>query len=189
MIVNASSKRSTRWSNGKPNARNSVSFQPAPRPRISRPPQISSIVEACLASSAGLWKSVHATSGPNSTRVVAAAMAASIVHASHGPRAGPVGPAVEEVLAEPDRVEAEVLDRPGHVEQLRPADLALDLGQLDADLERARPLSRPLAAAATSASSIARRWSGELPQHAPMIRAPASRISSACRPWSPGSAR
>ena len=32
MIVNASSNRSIRWSYGKPNARNSVSFQPAPEP-------------------------------------------------------------------------------------------------------------------------------------------------------------
>ena len=43
MIVNASSKRATRWSNGKPKARYSVSFQPAPRPRMKRPPLISSI--------------------------------------------------------------------------------------------------------------------------------------------------
>ena len=91
MIVKASSNRSIRWSNGKPKARNSVSFQPAPRPRIRRPPLISSIVDACFASSAGLWKFVQATSGPNSTRVVAAAMAAIEVHASHGPRDGRSG--------------------------------------------------------------------------------------------------
>ena len=36
-----------------------------------------------------------------------------------------------------NRVVAEVLDRPGHVEEFRPAHLALDLGQLDSDLERA----------------------------------------------------
>ena len=55
------------------------------------------------------------------------------------PRAagGRSSPAIEEVLADPDGVEAEVLDRPGHVEELGPADLALDLGELDADLERA----------------------------------------------------
>ena len=44
MIVNASSNRSTRWSNGIPKARNSVSFHPAPSPRMSRPPLISSMV-------------------------------------------------------------------------------------------------------------------------------------------------
>ena len=86
MIVNDSSNRSMRWSNGKPNARNSVSFQPAPSPSTKRPPLISSIVAACLASSAGLWKLVQATSGPNSTREVTAAMAPISVHASHGPR-------------------------------------------------------------------------------------------------------
>ena len=48
MIVNASSKRATRWSYGNPNARNSVSFQPAPRPSTSRPPAISSTVAGVL---------------------------------------------------------------------------------------------------------------------------------------------
>lgn len=90
MIVNASSKRVIRWSYGKPKARNSVSFQPAPRPRMSRPPLISSIVAACLARRAGLWKFVQATSGPISTRSVAAARAAISVQASHGPRGGTV---------------------------------------------------------------------------------------------------
>ncbi len=55
---------------------------------MRRPPLISSIVAAFLASMAGLWKLVDATSGPISTRSVAAASAASIDHASHGPRAG-----------------------------------------------------------------------------------------------------
>ena len=55
------------------------------------------------------------------------------------PRAAsrPILPAIEEVLADPHGVEPEVLDRAGHVEELGPADLALDLGELDADLERA----------------------------------------------------
>ncbi len=55
---------------------------------MNRPPLISSIVAACFASSAGLWKFVQATSGPNSTREVTAAMPAMSVHASQGPRAG-----------------------------------------------------------------------------------------------------
>ena len=84
-----------------------------------------------------------------------------------------VGPAIEEVLAEPDRVEAEVLDGPHQVEQLRPANLALDLGQLDPDLDRSCA-HRP-----ARATRIAARWSGVLPQQAPMIRAPASHISIA----------
>ncbi len=51
------------------------------------------------------------------------------------PTGRPVGPAVQQVLADPDRIEAEILDRADHVEQLGPADLALDFGELDADLE------------------------------------------------------
>ena len=47
-----------------------------------------------------------------------------------------VRPAIEQMLADPHGVETEVLDRADHVEQFRPADLALDLGELDADLER-----------------------------------------------------
>jgi hypothetical protein len=86
MIVKASSKRLIRWSNGKPKARYSVSFQPAPRPRINRPPLISSTVAACLASIAGAWKLVEATSGPRLIRLVEAAIAASIVQHSHDPR-------------------------------------------------------------------------------------------------------
>ena len=58
---------------------------------MNRPPLISSIVAACLARSAGLWKFVQATSGPSSIRVVVAAIAASSVQASHGPRAGRSG--------------------------------------------------------------------------------------------------
>jgi hypothetical protein len=84
MIVNPSN-RATR-SNGNPNARYSVSFQPTPRPRMSRPRLISSTVAAIFASIAGLWKLVHATSGPRAIRDVAAATAESDVHASHGPR-------------------------------------------------------------------------------------------------------
>ena len=55
------------------------------------------------------------------------------------PRAAsrPILPAIEEVLADPDGIEPEVLDRAGHVEELGPADFALDLGELDADFERA----------------------------------------------------
>ena len=41
--------------------------------------------------------------------------------------------AVEQVVAEPDRVEALLLGRAGHRGVLRPAGLVLDLGELDAD--------------------------------------------------------
>jgi hypothetical protein len=92
MISNASSKRATRWSNGIPNARNSASFQPVPRPRTKRPPEISSIAAAMRAIKPGGWKAVAATSGPSRTRAVEAASAASTVHASHGPRSGRPSP-------------------------------------------------------------------------------------------------
>ena len=88
MIVNASSNRDTRLSYENPNARYSVSFQPAPNPRIRRPPEISSIVAAFFAIIAGAWNDVAATSGPISTRSVTAASAASVDHASQGPRGG-----------------------------------------------------------------------------------------------------
>ena len=53
---------------------------------MSRPPLISSTVAAIFASIAGLWKLVHATSGPSAIRLVAAASPARVVQASHGPR-------------------------------------------------------------------------------------------------------
>ena len=87
MMVKASANRDTRRSKGKPKARYSVSFHPAPRPRIRRPPLISSTVEASFASMAGLWKLVQATRGPIAIRLVTAAIPANCVHASHGPRA------------------------------------------------------------------------------------------------------
>ena len=59
---------------------------PRPRPSVKRPPLTSPIVAAIFASTAGGWKPAHATSGPSRTRSVAAASAASSVHASHGPR-------------------------------------------------------------------------------------------------------
>ena len=49
---------------------------------MSRPWEIASTVAACLASIAGAWKAVEATSGPISTCSVTAAMAASVVQAS-----------------------------------------------------------------------------------------------------------
>ena len=72
-----------------PNASNSRRFQPDPSPSTKRPPLISSIVDAILASTAGGWKPAHATSGPSRTVLVAAASALSSVHASHGARSGP----------------------------------------------------------------------------------------------------
>ena len=50
MIVRASSKRLTRLSWANPKASNSTLFQPAPSPRIKRPPEISSTVAASIVS-------------------------------------------------------------------------------------------------------------------------------------------
>ena len=58
---------------------------------MSLPREIASTVAACFASIAGAWKAVDATSGPISTRWVTAAIAASVVHASYGPRVDPSG--------------------------------------------------------------------------------------------------
>jgi hypothetical protein len=62
------------------------------------------------------------------------------------PSRRPVTPSVEQMLAEPDRVVAQVLDRADHVEDLGPAHLALDLRQLDTDLERPRHGNLPFRA-------------------------------------------
>ena len=47
---------------------------------------------------------------------------------------------IQEVIADPDRVEPERLGAPGKRDVLGPADLALDLGELDSDLEWAAHL-------------------------------------------------
>ena len=52
------------------------------------------------------------------------------------PARRPARPAVEEVVAEPQRVEPDVLGGARHGPQFGPADLALDLRQLHADAER-----------------------------------------------------
>ena len=74
---------------------------------------------------------------PSRTRDVAAASAASCVQTSHGPRSGRPsrgragGRRATRSRSRPPR-------RPGDRAQLRPANLALDLGKLDADPERRR---------------------------------------------------
>ena len=77
---------------------------------------------------------MHATSGPISTRLVAWASAASDVHASHGPTA-PLGAPIEQVVADPHRIEADLFGHLADGELFWPAHGALDLGQLDPDLQ------------------------------------------------------
>ena len=61
-------------------------------PEHEAPAEISSTVAAIFAISPGGWKLAQATSGPSRTRSVTAASAASIVHASHGPRSSRPSP-------------------------------------------------------------------------------------------------
>ena len=60
-IRRPSSNASKRRSNGTPNAVNSGSFQPAPRPRMNRPPLTSSSVSAIFASRAGFRSGMAVT--------------------------------------------------------------------------------------------------------------------------------
>ena len=60
-----------------------------------------------------------------------------------GPRfPGPAGAiglvTVQEMVANPDGVEADLLTEPNHGRDFRPANLAFHLGQLEADLQRTR---------------------------------------------------
>ncbi len=88
---------------------------------------------AILASMAGAWKLVEATNGPSSIRSVDAARAASVVHTSHGPRGSDLE-LVQQMVAQPERVEPDLLGEPRHRDQVAERDLVFDLGQLDADL-------------------------------------------------------
>ena len=83
----------------------------------------------------GAWNAVAATSGPSATRSVASASPARVVHASHGPRVSP--DAYRYSRWSPTQIESKpaCLGGPRDRAQLRPADLALDLGELDADAD------------------------------------------------------
>jgi hypothetical protein len=85
MIVSASRKRRTRSGGGhisSPVIEWSMSAQPAPRARSSRPSEMWSIVSACLAKTAGLRKPVKVTIVPSRMRSVPVATATSNVQAS-----------------------------------------------------------------------------------------------------------
>ena len=72
-------------------------------------------------------------------RSVIPASHASVVHASHGPRSGV---AVEQVVADPERVEPDLLRGPRHRRDLVPARLVLHLGQLNPDPHAPERLER-----------------------------------------------
>jgi hypothetical protein len=60
--------RAPRSWNGTPSAANSASFQPAPTPAISRPPDIRSIVAKLLAVATGLRYGIISTETPTPMR-------------------------------------------------------------------------------------------------------------------------
>ncbi len=66
---------------------------------------------------------------------------------------------VEQVIAHPDGVEPDLLRGPRHREVLRPAHLALDLGELDADPQAAAPAGRHQLPTSWRAEIIAMRGS------------------------------
>ena len=103
---------------------------------MSRPPLISSTVAAILASIAGLWKLVQATSGPDGDPARGGRQAGQGRPGLPGSAGAQRLAPVQEVVAGPDRIEADGLAEPGELDDLGPAHLALDLGELEADLER-----------------------------------------------------
>src|SRR5260221_3329578 len=76
------SKRSFREGNGMWYAECSASYQPAPTPRTSRPPERMSTEVAILASTAGGRKVIGETLGPKVIRLVHSAQSASDTHVS-----------------------------------------------------------------------------------------------------------
>ena len=133
MIVNASSKRLTRWSNGKPKAR-VLGLVPAGAEAQDQ------AAAADLVDRRGLLREhrrrVEARRGDERPQADPAGRGGD--RGEHRPalprpaRVGDPRPAVQQVVADPDGVEADVLDPAGHRQLLRPAHDALHLGQLDA---------------------------------------------------------
>ena len=135
-IVNASSKREIRWSNGAPSAANSdvvpagaqAQHQPAAGDLVHRRRLLGEHERRVERGRGDERPDRHALGGLGERR------RASSTPPTARARAGRVP--VQQMVADPDRVEARLLGRPRDRAQLRPADLALHLGQLDADPER-----------------------------------------------------
>src|SRR5215211_4940211 len=79
---------------------------------------------------------------------------------------GPPVAAVEQVVADPDRVEAALLGGARHREVLRPAHLALDLGKLDADAHGGRRYGPRTQGGAEPRDAAARLRGGAEPRNA-----------------------
>ena len=95
---------------GKPRPWLSSSFQAAPMPSQARPPDRTSSVVAALTQSAGLAVVDAADHEPERGRLVCAAMKPRVVQPSSiGSSAGPTPADLEEVVHDPERVEADVV--------------------------------------------------------------------------------
>ena len=83
--------RSRRLGKGRPNASCSPTFQPAPTPRMKRPPLSSSSCAAIRASSEGWRNVIEATSGPKRMRSLSSAATTKEMNVSSASRSrGPV---------------------------------------------------------------------------------------------------
>ena len=116
MIVKASSKRSTRWSNGKPNARNSVSFQPAPRPEDEAAAAQLVDRRRLLGEHRRLVEARARDQGPELDPRGRRRERGEQRPGLPRPARRPVLPPVQEVVADPHRVEPDALHGTGHRE-------------------------------------------------------------------------
>ncbi len=134
-ISKPSSKRDARWSNGIPNASNSVRFHPAPRADDETPAaqlvhgrrrlgQDRRVVEVQA-------RDEGAKGDPLGDRREAGEQGPRFPRPSLRPAVVPI----EVVVADPDRVEADLLGSARHRRVLGPPDLALHLRELDADAQ------------------------------------------------------
>ena len=137
MIVKASSKRAIRWSNGKA-VRPELWLVPA-RSEAEHEPAAAQLVDGRGLFCEQGWI-VEGRAGDERPELDTRGRSRDRSEHRPGfpwPAGSAVLVAVEEVFADPDGVEPEILDRAGHVEEFGPAHVPLDLGELDADLDRA----------------------------------------------------
>ena len=88
--------------------------------------------------------------------------------------------AVEQVVADPDRVEADLLGRAGHRGVLRPPHVPLDLGELHADTQGSRHGAQPATQSLTGAEtpSTEKSPSSRILSAAAAIAATATQVSA-----------
>ena len=133
MIANASSKRETRLSYGMPNASNSRRFQPDAEPEHEAPAADLVDRRRHLRQHA---RRVEARAGHERPEPHALGHRRERAQQRERLPRRALRLVIEQVVAEPDRLEPDLLGRPRHREVLGPAHVALDLGELDADAHR-----------------------------------------------------